>query len=132
MSELALKLSLCAGREDSDGRDGSLLPTPGRYLLDEESQRLIRLEDSQCDICLKTLSSRNALKMHYRCHTGERPFKCPVDECEMAFTKNGDLNRHMLIHTNAKPFPCSFCGVFFRQRSHLKQHTKRHHAQNQQ
>ncbi|KAE8747878.1 hypothetical protein FOCC_FOCC005491 [Frankliniella occidentalis] len=107
-----------------DGRGSVQLPESGRYVLDEESQRLVRIEDNQCDICFRVLSTKNSLKMHYRSHTGERPYKC--GECEMAFTKRGDLGRHLLIHANAKPFPCLICGVSFRQSAHLKQHTKRH------
>ncbi|KAK3915509.1 Zinc finger protein 182 [Frankliniella fusca] len=87
---------------------GSQLLEGARYVLDEETQRLVRLEENQCDVCLRVLTTKSSLKMHYRSHTGERPFKC--GECEMAFTKKGDLGRHLLIHANAKPFPCSICG----------------------
>ena len=94
------------------------------YVLDEATQKLIPLDENQCGVCFKVLSSRGALRIHYRVHTGERPFACP--ECSMAFAKNGDLTRHMRSHTDERPFQCPTCGKHFRQTSHLKEHAKRH------
>lgn len=39
---------------------------------------------NECIICHKILSCKSALQMHYRTHTGTRPFKCKV--CQRAFT----------------------------------------------
>lgn len=33
-------------------------------------------DPNQCAICQRVLSCKSALQMHYRTHTGERPFRC--------------------------------------------------------
>ena len=42
-----------------------------------------------CEICQRSYSSASALQIHFRTHTGERPFKCSV--CGKAFTTRGNL-----------------------------------------
>lgn len=50
----------------------------------------------QCSICLKHFSSASAVQIHFRTHTGDRPFKCTV--CSKAFTTKGNLKVHMGTH----------------------------------
>lgn len=57
-------------------------------------------DPNQCIICHRVLSCKSALQMHYRTHTGERPFKCKI--CGRAFTTKGNLKTHMGVH-RAKP-----------------------------
>ncbi|GMR34208.1 hypothetical protein PMAYCL1PPCAC_04403, partial [Pristionchus mayeri] len=48
-----------------------------------------------CDDCDFAADSYNKLAIHKNSHTGERPFKCSVDNCEMKFTSKGNLDRHL-------------------------------------
>ncbi|VDO38990.1 unnamed protein product [Haemonchus placei] len=53
-------------------------------------------DPNQCILCRRVLSCKSALQMHYRTHTGERPFKCKI--CQRAFTTKGNLKTHMGVH----------------------------------
>uniref|UniRef100_A0A183DIC9 C2H2-type domain-containing protein n=1 Tax=Gongylonema pulchrum TaxID=637853 RepID=A0A183DIC9_9BILA len=53
-------------------------------------------DPNQCLLCRRVLSCKSALQMHYRTHTGERPFKCKI--CQRAFTTKGNLKTHMGVH----------------------------------
>jgi len=36
-----------------------------------------------------------------RSHTGERPYKCNSDKCNLTFTTRGNLVRHVNSHKNS-------------------------------
>ena len=55
-----------------------------------------KTDPNQCVVCKRILSCQSALKMHYRTHTGERPFRCRI--CSRAFSTKGNLKTHMNIH----------------------------------
>jgi len=79
-----------------------------------ETSKLQQLVDSiehalsdpnQCVVCRRVLSCKSALHMHYRTHTGERPFRCRV--CARAFTTKGNLKTHVAVHRASSRPPLS-------------------------
>lgn len=77
-----------------------------------------------CSICGKTLSTCQALKIHERIHTGERPFLCSV--CNKSFTQCNTLKVHKRIHSGERPYSCFVCSKTFIQRSDLTKHLRIH------
>lgn len=84
----------------------------------------------QCDKCEKTFVAAHRLKIHYRSHTGERPYPCK--SCEKAFTCVELLNVHMTQkHINARSFKCSQCPRAFNIKGKLTIHEKTVHKSKQ-
>ncbi|CAG2101472.1 unnamed protein product [Medioppia subpectinata] len=136
-----------SGPPNPDGGEGSnrdpgfyqdLLPKPGstdntwETLMEvqkaSETVKLQQLVDNiehkltdpnQCIICHRVLSCKSALQMHYRTHTGERPFKCKI--CGRAFTTKGNLKTHMGVHRVKPPLRILHqCPVL---QQHIRMHT---------
>lgn len=48
----------------------------------------------KCPFCPYTAKQKGIMKRHIRCHTGERPFPCPM--CGKRFTRQEHLRSHAL------------------------------------
>lgn len=85
-------------------------------------------DPNECMICHRVLSCQSALKMHYRTHTGERPFKCKI--CGRAFTTKGNLKTHYSIHCAMPPLKvqhsCPICQEKYTNAMVLQQHIRMH------
>ncbi|XP_045152077.1 sal-like protein 3 [Echinops telfairi] len=87
-----------------------------------------KTDPNQCALCHRVLSCQSALKMHYRTHTGERPFKCKI--CGRAFTTKGNLKTHFGVHRAKPPLrvqhSCPICQKKFTNAVVLQQHIRMH------
>ncbi|XP_077983458.1 sal-like protein 1 [Glandiceps talaboti] len=85
-------------------------------------------DPNMCVICHRILSCKSALQMHYRTHTGERPYKCRV--CGRAFTTKGNLKTHYGVHRTKPPMrtfhKCPVCHKQFTNALVLQQHIRMH------
>ncbi|XP_028461634.1 GDNF-inducible zinc finger protein 1 isoform X1 [Perca flavescens] len=78
----------------------------------------------ECTDCAARFTQNSALKMHRRTHTGEKPFAC--DECDARFTQKHMLSYHKRSHTGEKPFMCEACGKSFASKEYLRHHSNIH------
>ena len=46
-----------------------------------------------CGFCQKAFNQKNALQIHEKKHTGDRPYKCDV--CSLTFCQKGNLHTHL-------------------------------------
>ena len=53
-----------------------------------------------CNQCGKWFDCKSKLDIHYRVHTGEKPYQCKINQ--RAFNQKGSLKSHMLVHMNLK------------------------------
>nr|XP_020479540.1 zinc finger and BTB domain-containing protein 8B-like isoform X2 [Monopterus albus] len=62
----------------------------------------------KCPFCPYTAKQKGIMKRHIRCHTGERPFPCPM--CGKRFTRQEHLRSHTLsVHRHYWPVSCKSC-----------------------
>jgi uncharacterized Zn-finger protein len=52
----------------------------------------------QCNVCSKWFPRPSGLATHMNTHTGNKPFKCPVPDCDKFFTVRSNARRHMRTH----------------------------------
>jgi KRAB domain-containing zinc finger protein len=77
-----------------------------------------------CDICGKGFATKDKMRIHYRVHTGVKPYTCQY--CSKSFTKREYLIMHERVHTGEKPYSCQHCGKCFSQGAPLRIHVRVH------
>ncbi len=92
----------------------------------QRSKHLKELFRHPCPYCGKMVAS-STIARHKLIHTGERPFKCIVPECDKHFRSTSEVKRHVLIHhSSERPYKCDICGKGFIKMCFLKAHAKIH------
>ena len=55
-----------------------------------------RASSKKCPECGKEFAFDSALEMHYRVHSGVRPYSCEL--CGKSFALKGNLKKHLIVH----------------------------------
>lgn len=86
-------------------------------------------KDWVCGFCDRKLADEPALNNHLTTHTGDKPFKCPHEDCEQSFINKQLLLRHSRFHGVDIPvYSCKICNKEVASKYHLKSHMKIHNS----
>ena len=93
------------------------------YDISEKNSKVTFLEANkkfECNVCSKSFSTKQAMVIHGRFHSNEKPYVC--NTCKMEFAWQSGLKQHEKIHSGKKPFECKTCNKTFSRLDHLRNH----------
>ncbi|XP_077577696.1 zinc finger protein 1035 [Stigmatopora nigra] len=76
----------------------------------------------RCPFCDKNCETELSLKLHERCHTGEKPYLCL--DCGRGFKKQVYLRSHKVVHQSV---PCTLCKKILPNSRNFIHHIKLYH-----
>jgi len=78
-----------------------------------------------CNTCGKTFKAKQSLRVHWRTHTREKPFPCPL--CTKRFQRNALLTVHMRKkHEDSPTYRCMICNKMFFMQDEYEAHKASH------
>ncbi|XP_055901821.1 zinc finger protein 729-like [Eupeodes corollae] len=89
----------------------------------------------QCNVCVKSFSTKSGLKIHLNTHISSeaqpaRAYECAVDECHKRFASLRALDIHTKTHTNSISYICPICSKIFTSKAGFSSH--KHHTKDQE
>ncbi|XP_059475772.1 early growth response protein 3 isoform X2 [Neocloeon triangulifer] len=103
-----------------------LVPVKPRKYPNRPSKTPVHERPYACPVenCDRRFSRSDELTRHIRIHTGQKPFTCRI--CMRSFSRSDHLTTHIRTHTGEKPFSCDICGRKFARSDEKKRHAKVH------
>jgi Zinc finger, C2H2 type len=103
-----------------------LVPVKPRKYPNRPSKTPVHERPYACPVenCDRRFSRSDELTRHIRIHTGQKPFQCRI--CMRSFSRSDHLTTHIRTHTGEKPFSCEVCGRKFARSDEKKRHAKVH------